>query len=118
VYTGLDPAFRVQRQPAVTGCRRSDSEIAASRQELDAGGRRGQQPDIPVHAVEFLMYVSPEYSTYLWIPVDDLEKFTGIVNGHGIEPATPHENRLVMQANQCVTIGSTLQVRFQRGQRR
>jgi hypothetical protein len=66
-----------------------------------------------VHVIEFLMYMSPEDATYLWMVLDDCEELRCIVNGHGIQPFAACRYRLVMQADEGVCSGGGLQVCFQ-----
>ena len=61
----------------------------------------GELSDMPVLPIDDVVT-----AYYLRMTVDDGEEFVGIVHGHGVEPATTHGYRLVVQANQGVFIRS------------
>ena len=64
------------------------------------------------------MHMTPQHATDVRVVADDGEKLVGVLQPHGIEPATAHLDRVMVQADQNVMIPVGIQYSGQMGQLR
>ena len=73
-----------------------DGKVTTVGQELDAGGRRGQQLYTVASLLECLVYVAPDNAAHLGMAVEYGKKVFGIIDSHGVQPDAAHRYRLVV----------------------
>ena len=99
---------------------RVEREAIAVRQELRAGGGRGEQIAPRRAALVGLMHMAPGDGAHMRVRVDDAPEIVGVGKADAIEPAAAHGDRVMMQAHHGVR-GASRRARieareFRRGQ--
>src|SRR3569833_121975 len=108
-HSGFDTAIGVQAQPSVSRRSRIDETTLRMRRELHAGGRRAEQTNATSIGVEFLMDMDPHHAAHLRKGIDYVKKLLAVRKTHRIHPRAAYRDGRVMQGDQRMPLGATLQ---------
>ncbi len=94
----------MQADPAVARMLLTHLEILTAWRELNAGRRRGQQPQVAAPLIPFLMHVPPQQRAHLGMTIEHGEQRIGVAQADGGDPCAADVDRLMVQAHQAMAL--------------